>query len=111
MNKIGVKSEQVQKPNSYVYAHEEGLVHRDIKPENILLDKKGRIPLAEISSILIEQGLRRTRLTIQASTWSAMARVPAARAGQAKLYVSAKENASLAPFVEMLKEKLPKEIL
>jgi serine/threonine protein kinase len=69
--------------------------------------KKARIPLAEISSILVEQGLRRTRLTIQASTWSAMKGVPAARAGQAKFYVSAKENASLTPFVEMLKRKLP----
>src|SRR5262249_9697988 len=29
------------------YAHEEGIVHRDIKPENILLDKKGRIKIAD----------------------------------------------------------------
>jgi hypothetical protein len=29
------------------YAHEEGLVHRDIKPENILLDKKGRVKIAD----------------------------------------------------------------
>jgi predicted Ser/Thr protein kinase len=29
------------------YAHEEGIVHRDIKPENILLDKKGRVKLAD----------------------------------------------------------------
>jgi serine/threonine protein kinase len=29
------------------YAHEEGLVHRDIKPENILLDKKGRVKVAD----------------------------------------------------------------
>ena len=29
------------------YAHEEGVVHRDIKPENILLDKKGRVRIAD----------------------------------------------------------------
>jgi serine/threonine protein kinase len=29
------------------YAHEEGIVHRDIKPENIMLDKKGRVKIAD----------------------------------------------------------------
>jgi serine/threonine protein kinase len=29
------------------YAHEEGVVHRDIKPENILIDKKGRVKIAD----------------------------------------------------------------
>jgi tRNA A-37 threonylcarbamoyl transferase component Bud32 len=29
------------------YAHEEGVVHRDIKPSNILIDKKGRIKIAD----------------------------------------------------------------
>ena len=29
------------------YAHGEGVVHRDIKPENILVDKKGRIKIAD----------------------------------------------------------------
>jgi hypothetical protein len=29
------------------YAHEEGVVHRDIKPSNILLDKKGRVKIAD----------------------------------------------------------------
>ncbi|HEV3203595.1 MAG TPA: serine/threonine-protein kinase [Gemmataceae bacterium] len=29
------------------YAHEEDIVHRDIKPENILLDKKGRVKIAD----------------------------------------------------------------
>jgi serine/threonine protein kinase len=29
------------------YAHAEGVVHRDIKPENILLDKKGRVKIAD----------------------------------------------------------------
>ncbi len=29
------------------YAHDEGIVHRDIKPENILLDKRGRVKIAD----------------------------------------------------------------
>ena len=29
------------------YAHEQGIVHRDIKPENLLLDKAGRVKIAD----------------------------------------------------------------
>src|SRR6185369_1560623 len=29
------------------YAHEHGIVHRDIKPENLLLDKNGRVKIAD----------------------------------------------------------------
>jgi tRNA A-37 threonylcarbamoyl transferase component Bud32/predicted esterase len=29
------------------YAHERGIVHRDIKPENLLLDKDGRVKIAD----------------------------------------------------------------
>jgi len=29
------------------YAHEMGVVHRDIKPENVLLDKQGRVKIAD----------------------------------------------------------------
>jgi serine/threonine protein kinase len=29
------------------YAHEEGIVHRDIKPENVMLDKRGRVKIAD----------------------------------------------------------------
>lgn len=29
------------------YAHQEGVVHRDIKPENILLDRRGRVKIAD----------------------------------------------------------------
>ena len=29
------------------YAHDQGIVHRDIKPENIVLDRKGRVKVAD----------------------------------------------------------------
>jgi predicted Ser/Thr protein kinase len=29
------------------FAHDEGIVHRDIKPENVLMDKKGRVKIAD----------------------------------------------------------------
>jgi tRNA A-37 threonylcarbamoyl transferase component Bud32 len=29
------------------FAHDEGIVHRDIKPENILLDRRGRVKIAD----------------------------------------------------------------
>ena len=40
------------------YAHEQGVVHRDIKPENILLDRRGRVKIADfgIAKMLGHEG-------------------------------------------------------
>ena len=46
------------------FAHDEGVVHRDIKPENVLLDKKGRVKIADFGlAKILEREAEDLRLT------------------------------------------------
>jgi serine/threonine protein kinase len=52
MNQRAINPEEAQRIvieicHALQYAHEEGIVHRDIKPSNIILDKKGRVKIAD----------------------------------------------------------------
>src|SRR5207244_12981834 len=91
------------------YAHDEGVVHRDIKPENILLDKKGRVKIADFGLAKIV-GLSPAYLTLT-GTHEVMGTLYYMAPEQMKLSHSVDHRADLyslgVVFYEMLTGELP----
>jgi hypothetical protein len=91
------------------FAHNEGIVHRDIKPENILLDKRGRVKIADFGlAKLMEPGSVDYTLTAAGGTMGTPHYMAPEQMGQAHAVDHRADIYSLGVvFYEMLTGELP----
>jgi serine/threonine protein kinase len=88
------------------YAHDRGLIHRDIKPENLLIDRLGRIKIADFGIAKIATGKPETSTSVEiAGTPAYMA--PEQRDRPAEVDHRADLYALGVVFYQMLTGELP----
>src|SRR6185295_1950109 len=105
------------------YAHEHGIVHRDIKPENLLLDKEGRVKIADFGiakmlgrdATIIPSDKPQTESTQSEGTLASAAGTPQYMAPEQKAHHATDHRADIyslgVVLYEMLTGELPSDKL
>jgi predicted Ser/Thr protein kinase len=105
------------------YAHEHGIIHRDIKPENLLLDKEGRVKIADFGiarmlggdAAVLPSDPSSTESTDNAGTLASAAGTPQYMAPEQKARRTADHRADIyslgVVLYELLTGELPAEKL